>query len=113
MPKIVSITFDCWDAAALAKFWGEMLGRPVEDGATETYAELDGTPGMTFMAVPEPKTVKNRVHLDLMVEDLAAEAERALALGAAKSAEFDEGGFRWITFRDPAGNEFDLAVTSA
>ncbi len=111
-PTIVSITFDCTDAGALASFWGELLGRPVADGATESYAELEGTPGMTFMAVPEPKTTKNRVHLDLKVDDLSSEAERALALGATKQAEFDEGGFRWITFQDPAGNEFDLAVAS-
>lgn len=80
-PTIVSITFDCSDAAGLARFWSELLGRPVAEGAAEAYAELEGTPGRTFMVVPEPKTAKNRVHLDLMVEDLVSETERALALG--------------------------------
>jgi Glyoxalase-like domain len=110
VPTIVSITFDCPDARTLAGFWSVLLGRSVADDATEAYAELDGAPGMSFIAVPETKTAKNRVHLDVLVEDLAGEADRAVALGATRGAEFDEGGYRWITFKDPAGNEFDLAV---
>lgn len=111
-PTIASITFDCSDANGLAGFWSALLGRTVAHGATEAYAELEGVPGMTFIAVPEAKSAKNRLHLDVLVKELGAEVDRASALGARRQAEFDEGGFRWTTFTDPEGNEFDLVVKS-
>jgi predicted enzyme related to lactoylglutathione lyase len=109
---IASITFDCADARALAEFWAALLDRSVAAGATEAYAELQGAPGMTFIAVPEAKTAKNRVHLDVMVEDLDAAVRHAVSIGATTAAEFDEGGYRWVTLADPDGNEFDLAAKS-
>ncbi len=68
---------------------------------------------LSFQLVPEPKTVKNRVHLDVRVEDLAAATEAILALGGAwdgNDLALDDA--RWRTLRDPEGNEFDIFVTA-
>ncbi|HSK24090.1 MAG TPA: VOC family protein [Egicoccus sp.] len=63
---------------------------------------------LLFMAVPEPKTVKNRVHLDLNVgrERIDAEVQRLIALGAAELYRVDEPGAFHTTLADPEGNEF-------
>lgn len=64
-----------------------------------------------FQAVPEPKTVKNRVHLDLMVGPEAhdAEVERLTGLGATVLGVHDDAGGRWTLLADPEGNEFDVS----
>ena len=56
-------------------------------------------PALMFLAVPEQRHGKNRLHLDLVAADLEAEVERAVALGATKVAEFDEYGTVWTTDR--------------
>ena len=68
----------------------------------------DGSVGPRFMfiKVPEPKTAKNRVHLDLGTTELDAEVRRVLDLGATLVGHRDEYGIRWSTFTDPEGNEF-------
>jgi hypothetical protein len=67
---------------------------------------LDGGPvSLIFLHVPEPKIVKNRVHLDLRVTDYDDAVARALALGAAPADEIYRGT-RWRVLRDPEGNEF-------
>ena len=63
-----------------------------------------------FLAVPEPRQGKNRVHLDLVSTDRQAAVERALGLGATKVGEFDEYGTQWTTLADPEGNVFDVGV---
>ena len=78
--------------------------------ATSDYTQLAGEPAWSFYAVPEPKTVKNRVHVDLDVADLAVTVDRLVALGATKVGEFEEFGFRWTTLADPEGNEFDVVA---
>lgn len=106
-----TIVFDCGDAAELARFWSAVLGRPVSDGASEQFAALDpggAGPGIAFCQVPEPKAVKNRVHLDLTVTALDDEVARVTALGAREVARFEQDGGRWVTLSDPAGNEFDF-----
>lgn len=65
---------------------------------------------MAFHQVPEAKTVKNRLHLDLISDDFAAESDRLLSLGATRVTDVETGGARWTTFRDPEGNEFDLVA---
>lgn len=59
-----------------------------------------------FMAVPEPKTAKNRMHIDLSSNDRAADVERLLGLGASTVGEYQEYGVSWTTLRDVEGNEF-------
>jgi predicted enzyme related to lactoylglutathione lyase len=110
---VAALTVDCADPAALAEFWGQVLGRPVSPGATPENATLDATdpasgPRMFFQKVPEAKSVKNRLHLDLLAAEYEAEIERLTGLGAKRIDEIKHGDFRWTTFADPEGNEFDL-----
>jgi hypothetical protein len=65
-------------------------------------------PRLGFHRVPEPKTSKNRLHLDLITSDFDAETARLLAVGAVKVNEICQNGARWLTFLDIEGNEFDL-----
>jgi Glyoxalase-like domain len=110
--SLFAVTFDCADAAALARFWADVLGRQVAGDPTAEHAVLlpgdTSAPRIAFNKVPEPKTVKNRVHLDVMSDAFDAETERLLSLGARKLREFQTGKSRWTTFTDIEGNEFDL-----
>ena len=107
---LTHITFDCADATTLATFWSAVLDRPVPEDASSDYVQLAGQPTWSFFAVPEPKAAKNRVHVDLAVDDLEAEVARISALGAVRLGDFDEAGYRWTTFADPDGNEFDVVA---
>jgi len=111
--SVAALTVDCADPAALAEFWGKVLGRPVSPGATAENATVDATeqasgPPLFFQQVPEPKTVKNRLHLDMLTEHHEEETERLTGLGARPLNEIKLPGVRWTTFADPEGNEFDL-----
>jgi hypothetical protein len=145
MTRDVQITFDCADPAALAAFWAEALGYQVQppppgfdswDAALEAMGvprdrwnsrsairPLEGThPRIFFQQVPEGKTVKNRVHLDVRaapvqegddrMSALQDEATRLERLGATRAYRVEpdraamEAGF--ITLHDPEGNEFCL-----
>jgi hypothetical protein len=109
------IVVDSADAAVLAGFWSSLLERPVLDGANQFFAVIpaaeDGKfPALMFLAVPEPRSGKNRLHLDLVSVDRPAAVERAIQLGARKVGEFDEYGAQWTTLADPEGNVFDIGV---
>ena len=117
-----NITFDCADPYLLATFWSQVTGYQEdpedgnEPGDPEGYlAGPDGQPGLLFIPVPEPKTVKNRVHLDLVPEDRTRdeEVERLLAHGATLHQDLrtPEGG--WATLRDPEGNELCILRSEA
>lgn len=115
---IAAITVDSTDALAAATFWSAVLDRPLDPDrpAHEHFAALrgdDATPTMMFIGVPEPRTVKNRVHLDLITSDREAEVERLVGLGATRLADHDEWGHVWTTLADPAGNEFCVAARRA
>jgi len=109
-PTLASITFDCADVGAVAGFWSAALGRPLV-APMDGYVQLPGSPTWSFFSVPEPKTVKNRVHVDLEAADLAAAVDRHVALGATRLGEFEEAGYRWVTLADPEGNEFDVVAS--
>ena len=112
--SLFAVAFDCADAAALARFWAEALGQQVAEGSTSERAVLlagDGDtswPLITFNKVPEPKTVKNRLHLDVVSDTYDTETERLLSLGAQRIRDVQGDKFRWTTFADIEGNEFDL-----
>jgi predicted enzyme related to lactoylglutathione lyase len=115
--SLLGLSFDTQDAARLAHFWARALHRTVDDGATEDFASIaadpDGRFGVVLMfhKVPEGKTVKNRVHLDLQALDVGAEADRLTSLGAQQIRSLAENNNRWITFQDPEGNELDLVAS--
>jgi predicted enzyme related to lactoylglutathione lyase len=108
--KIFNITFDAADPLALAAFWSAIVERPVADGASADFATIDGSPNLLFLRVPEDKTAKNRVHIDLECDDLLAARTRLESLGATFVHEKDEYGIRWCTFQDPEGNELCVAA---
>jgi hypothetical protein len=102
---IAALAVDCAEPAELARWWGRLLGGSVEvdeDGFATLHA-----PGLNidFARVPEAKTGKNRLHLDLRSRDLTAATEQALALGATRADDIYDGG-EWQVMRDPEGNEF-------
>jgi predicted enzyme related to lactoylglutathione lyase len=106
--RVYNLTFDAHDPPALAEFWSAVLERPV-GGTREFFAFIDRTdaePAVIFIQVPEGKTAKNRLHLDLDCDDLDVARERLEGFGASFVHEKDEHGVHWLTFRDPEGNEF-------
>jgi len=116
--SVVGLSIDCADAAALARFWSGVLGRPVNPGADAGHAAIDATdpasgPRLSFQKVPEPKTFKNRLHLDLRADRFDAENDRLTSLGATAIRSFERPTIRWTTFADPEGNEFDLMAAPA
>jgi hypothetical protein len=101
------MTFDCRDALRLAAFWAAALGSNVDEDSTAEKAFVEapgwGGPNMWFNAVPEPKTAKNRIHLDLRAPDgVAEEVERLRGLGATVITD----GADLVVMADPEGNEF-------
>jgi predicted enzyme related to lactoylglutathione lyase len=114
--RLHNVTFDAQDPAALAAFWSAVLERPVADGANRFVAMIDRTPTdprWLFIRVPEDKSAKNRMHVDLDCDDLGAARSQLEALGASFVHEKDEYGIHWLTFRDPEGNEFCVASHEA
>ncbi len=105
----IDVVIDCSDPEALAAFWAEALGY-TKAGLFEQYFVLLPTvrefPPVILQRVPEPKTTKARIHIDLRVPDIESEAQRLEALGARRIdiGQGDDPG--WITMADPEGNEF-------
>ncbi|MCU1550026.1 MAG: hypothetical protein JWR36_586 [Glaciihabitans sp.] len=138
--KLGNITFDCANPRELSYFWADVFGYPHADWPPDMKADLlskglteedlsnrsvaeDPTgegPRFFFQRVPEGKTAKNRMHIDIRtnpdrratLEELVAEKDRIVALGATVMVDFDG---RWGPFeehhfvmQDPEGNEFCL-----
>lgn len=96
---------DCADPAALASWWQRLIGGRItidEEGDARLHI---GPLPILFIKVPEPKRVKNRLHLDLDTADYDSALARALALGAAPADEIHVTD-AWRVLRDPEGNEF-------
>jgi predicted enzyme related to lactoylglutathione lyase len=99
---------DALDPVRLGQWWAEALGWAVVNDDPDEYEirpATDRLPGLLFAQVPEEKTVKNRLHLDLRPDDQDAEVERLLALGAVP-ADVGQGEQTWVVLADPEGNEF-------
>ena len=139
MATRVQVALDCADPAAQAQFWAEALhyvvqppppghdswedflrslGVPPEQwNDRSAVVDPDGHgPRIFLQRVPEPKAIKNRVHLDVQVgaglppdqrpTRVAEEVERLLALGATQVRTYHEMGEHWVVLQDPEGNEF-------
>jgi len=108
----IEFTLDCCDLERTAQFWQAALDLDVEGEVDGRYIALSGHGvTLTLQLVPERKTVKNRMHLDMLVEDLPAEVHRLEQLGATRLTpvphqEFDQ---TWFVLADPDGNEFCVA----
>ena len=117
--KFTELAIDCADPSGLARFWCSVLGYEVqddEDGVVTigslVVPEGKNRPGpvppvFTFAQVPEGKTVKNRVHMDVNPTDREQDEEivRLLGLGATVVTD-NRPEFTWVTLADPEGNEF-------
>ncbi|MFF4257847.1 VOC family protein [Streptomyces sp. NPDC001663] len=116
---VQNVAIDCADAYELARFWSEVLDCPLhpEDkpGAPETEVMLPEGPLLHFNQVPEPKTVKNRIHLCLRPEtSREEEVERLLGLGATLVTDRRQSdGAGWAVLADPEGNEFCVLRSAA
>ena len=105
------LVLDCADPERLAEFWAETLGY-TNVGSAGAYVALyprQGTgPKLLLQRVAEPKATKNRMHLDIEVPDIEAEAGRLSGLGAQRVSDdtCSEHGSTWILMVDPEGNEF-------
>lgn len=135
------VTYDCADPEALGAFWAEVLRyleQPPPEGYTNwlaylraqgvpeeawhsAYAVVDPNgegPRLFFQKVPEAKSAKNRVHLDVNVsaglpaeerrDRVESEVERVMKLGATRVQSFEQSGEYWVVMQDPEGNEFCL-----
>ncbi|MGE3270663.1 MAG: VOC family protein [Chloroflexota bacterium] len=114
MLKIGNVTFDCENPGALASFWGEALGYKAET-FNEFFAQAThpegARPNLLFIKVPEGRTVKNRVHLDVEADDREAEVARLVSLGATRGEThtMTEYAITWTVLQDPEGNELCVA----
>ena len=121
--RLTECVVDCADPAALSRFWAAVLGYEVLDesadlveighgGPSDAERVADfrsgpAVPTLVFIRVPEPKTVKNRLHLDVspIDSDQDSEVSRLEALGA-KRTDLAPAGASWVVMTDPEGNEF-------
>jgi len=128
--RLTEVVVDCSDPAAQAAFWAAALGYHVtrsEHGQVEIgpwerepsdladqVRRAPTPPTLVFVAVPEGKTVKNRLHLDIRPVDGSqeAEVERLLGLGA-RHVDIGQGEVPWVVLADPEGNEFCVLASLA
>jgi hypothetical protein len=141
MATSVQVVFDCADPDRVAKFWATALGYKLQDppkgfatwedflraqnvpeelwNSRSAIVDPQGVgPRLFFQKVPEAKTVKNRVHLDINAsqgfgvaleerkKQVNTEVERLIGEGATKVRVGEEMGTYWIVMADPEGNEF-------
>ena len=111
MKARVDLVLDCEDPASLSAFWREALDyrEYFTDASVSILVPKEGvSPPLVLQGVPEPKAGKNRMHLDVHVDDLAAEVVRLEDLGAHRvDPDPIEGhGHAWFVMADPEGNEF-------
>ena len=116
--RLYSVVVDAADPAALARFWSTALGWPItfEEpdevvvAPTEDEAGLPTGPGLplVFVAVDDPKLIKNRVHLDLASTSAAHQAElvERVRRAGARPLDIGQGAVPWMVLADPEGNEF-------
>jgi predicted enzyme related to lactoylglutathione lyase len=105
MGKLHCITIDCADPARLSKFWAQALDGYADDPSGLVVRSASG-PMMYFQKVPEGKSAKNRLHVDLGAPDVQTEVDRLTVLGATVIREMSEGGTQWTIMADPEANEF-------
>ena len=129
MARLHDVVFDCHRPSALARFWAGALDgydiAPYDDAEIDRLRsmgidDVEDDPGvlveapgveprLCFQLIPESKSVKNRVHLDLRCDDLAAETARLVELGARVLSTTGPSA-EWRLLADPEGNEFCLST---
>jgi predicted enzyme related to lactoylglutathione lyase len=112
-----AVTIDCLDPHALAGFWCSVFATEIDTIEGDPTHHIDllpaaGAPTIRLQRVSEPKTVRDRIHLDLMVDDVDLAIGRAIELGAQRKdgVEPREYGAGTVVMMDPEGNEFCLTT---
>ncbi|HEY6537762.1 MAG TPA: VOC family protein [Candidatus Dormibacteraeota bacterium] len=120
--RLTEIIVDCRDPLSLARWWAETLGYEVGEPAPEGWVGITSSAGrpserdhraaaqvptVVFVPVPEPKTLKNRVHLDIWPIDQTQAAEVTWLEGrGARRVDVGQAAVSWVVMADPEGNEF-------
>jgi hypothetical protein len=116
--RIAVIAIDAADPRSIAGFWAAVLGWRIAgedaDGVVSIAPAGAGWPTIDVVPVPETKTVKNRLHLDLRADGstMAEEVARVLALGARHADVGQDADVSWTVLADPEGNEFCILSRS-
>jgi hypothetical protein len=103
---LYELVIDSDDAARIATWWADILGAEGKDDEEERFSYIEHIPGapfecIVFVPVPEPKTVKNRIHIDVTTPDL-----QLLLDAGARLVRSKDGDIGWNVMADPEGNEF-------
>lgn len=106
--RLDQVVIDCLQPAGAVRFWAALLGgEPVLRDLGWAHVEPPGLPKISFQPVPEPKAVKNRLHLDLEVDDIETAVAEAQRLGARRQGSVVSGPLgSYQVMVDPWGNEF-------
>ena len=113
--SLLAIVVDCRDSLSQANWWAAVLGHQVSERNAHEYEVSDPSSGRTrlyFMNVPEPKTVKNRLHVDITTDgSLEDGVARLVAMGGRlvemrQDPETLANPDTWAVMQDPEGNEF-------
>lgn len=112
--RIGMYSFECRDAAELARFWSRLLDRPVDEHSSAQFATIgldDG--GVTWMFQARPAADLPMGHNRLMIDfdggpGWSEHSDRIESLGAVRVSEHEEDGLNWVVFRDPEDNTFRI-----
>ncbi|MCX4694622.1 VOC family protein [Streptomyces sp. NBC_01408] len=119
------ITFDSLDPYAVARFWSAVTGFQIHPDDEEGDDEIllvpepaqPGVPGLLFIRVPDAKSLKNRVHLDIQPSTGTRDetVERLMGLGAklVDDRRAPDGVLGWVVLADPEGNELCIERSTA
>jgi predicted enzyme related to lactoylglutathione lyase len=108
--QLFEIVIDVSDLDRSVRFWSEVLGLKEAHrwGQYLGFEKLDNGLVVALQKVTDKKTSKNRMHMDIAVDDVDIAATRVESLGGSKLQEVEEAGIRWAVMADPDGNEFCL-----
>jgi hypothetical protein len=114
--RFTELCIDCSNPESLAKFWCEVLDYKItdnDDDEVEIRGPRESGPSILFVRVPEEKSVKNRLHIDVSPRDREqdAEVQRIKALGATPADVGQGDDVSWVVLADPEGNEFCVLGT--
>jgi predicted enzyme related to lactoylglutathione lyase len=111
--ELAYVIIDCNDSQLLASFWGNVLGLEITRRSSP-YIDLapssDQSPLISFQRVEEPKVSKNRLHLDIKVDDLETATETIQSLGGKLVQECFDDPYVWRVMADPEDNEFCIVT---
>lgn len=106
----VQLTVDAIDIAAVRAFWRTVLGYRERDDDVDLLDPLSRGPALWFQQMDQPRSQRNRIHVDIFVPHDQAEDRVAAALAAGGRLVSDDHAPAWWTLADPEGNEVDIAT---